>query len=178
MEAILSFIPVPVAVILMAAGFVSLAVGGIRLGYKATVKNLALDLVNVRLLLEPGMAEMAALNASDEDIERIQRLCDRVESKIHSGDLYIEDDIAFHTCIAESSKNMVVEQLIPIIDTAVMMFVNVTHKKLTEETILTHRMITEAIARHDPIGARSAMVMHLNFNRNCIRKLYDGEWET
>ena len=42
----------------------------------------------------------------------------------------------------------------------------------------THRMITEAIARHDPIGARSAMVMHLNFNRNCIRKLYDGEWET
>ena len=139
---------------------------------------LALDLVNVRLLLEPGIAEMAALNASDEDIERIQRLCDRVESKIHSGDLYIEDDIAFHTCIAESSKNMVVEQLIPIIDTAVMMFVNVTHKKLTEETILTHRMITEAIARHDPIGARSAMVMHLNFNRNCIRKLYDGEWET
>jgi len=138
---------------------------------------LALDLVNVRLLLEPGMAEMAALNASDEDIERIQRLCDRVENKIHSGDLYIEDDIAFHTCIAESSKNMVVEQLIPIIDTAVMMFVNVTHKKLTEETILTHRMITEAIARHDPIGARSAMVMHLNFNRNCIRKLYDGEWE-
>ena len=133
---------------------------------------------STRLLLEPGMAEMAALNASDEDIGRIQRLCDRVESKIHSGDLYIEDDIAFHTCIAESSKNMVVEQLIPIIDTAVMMFVNVTHKKLTEETILTHRMITEAIARHDPIGARSAMVMHLNFNRNCIRKLYDGEWET
>ena len=25
---------------------------------------------------------------------------------------------------------------------------------------------------------RQAMVMHLNFNRNCIRKLYDGEWET
>ena len=52
---------------------------------------------------------------------------------------------------------MVVEQLIPIIDTAVMMFVNVTHKKLTEETILTHRMITEAIANHDPIGAKAAM---------------------
>ena len=149
-----------------------------RLVAQEMADALALDLVNVRLLLEPGMAEMAALNATDEDIERIQRLCDRVESKIHSGDLYIEDDIAFHTCIAESSKNMVVEQLIPIIDTAVMMFVNVTHKKLTEETILTHRMITEAIARHDPIGARSAMVMHLNFNRNCIRKLYDGEWET
>ena len=136
---------------------------------------LAFDLVNVRLLLEPGIAEMAAQNATPEDIERLRRLCERVETKIHEGDRYIEDDIAFHTCIAESSKNMVVEQLIPIIDTAVMMFVNVTHKKLIDETIMTHRMITEAIANHDPIGAKAAMVMHLNFNRSYIKKVYDGE---
>lgn len=136
---------------------------------------LAFDLVNVRLLLEPGIAEMAAQNATPEDIERMRRLCDRVETKIHEGDRYIEDDIAFHTCIAESSKNLVVGQLIPIIDTAVMMFVNVTHKKLIDETIMTHRMIVEAIANHDPIGAKSAMVMHLNFNRTYIKKVYDGE---
>ena len=68
-----------------------------------------------------------------------------------------------------------VGQLIPIIDTAVMMFVNVTHKKLIDETIMTHRMIAEAIARHDPLGAKSAMVMHLNFNRTYIKKVYDGE---
>ena len=110
---------------------------------------LAFDLVNVRLLLEPGIAEMAAQNATPEDIERLRRLCERVETKIHEGDRYIEDDIAFHTCIAESSKNLVVGQLIPVIDTAVMMFVNVTHKKLIDETIMTHRMITEAIANHD-----------------------------
>ena len=137
--------------------------------------QLALDLVNVRLLLEPGIAEMAAHNATDEDIERLRRLCERVEAKIHDGDRYIEDDIAFHTCIAESSKNTVVEQLIPIIDTAVMMFVNITHKKLIDETIMTHRMIVEAIANHDPLGAKSAMVMHLNFNRTYIKKVYDGE---
>ena len=64
---------------------------------------LAFDLVNVRLLLEPGIAEMAAQNATPEDIERLRRLCERVETKIHEGDRYIEDDIAFHTCIAESS---------------------------------------------------------------------------
>lgn len=45
-------------------------------------------------------------------------------------------------------------QLIPVIDTAVMMFVNVTHKKLIDETIMTHRMITEAIANHDPLAQR------------------------
>ena len=136
---------------------------------------LALDLVNVRLLLEPGIAEMAANNATDEDIARLRRLCERVERKIHDGDRYIEDDIAFHTCVAESSKNMVVEQLIPIIDTAVMMFVNVTHKKLIDETIMTHRMVVDAIAAHDPIGARSAMAMHLTFNRRMIKEMYDAD---
>ena len=75
----------------------------------------------------------------------------------------------------DASVNLVVGQLIPIIDTAVMMFVNVTHKKLIDETIMTHRMITEAIANHDPIGAKAAMVMHLNFNRSYIKKVYDGE---
>lgn len=46
MEAMLNFIPAPVAIVLMLAGFIALAIGGIRLGYKATVKDLALELVN------------------------------------------------------------------------------------------------------------------------------------
>lgn len=45
MEAMLSFIPAPVAFALMVVGFIALAVGGIRLGYKAAVKDLAYDLV-------------------------------------------------------------------------------------------------------------------------------------
>ena len=75
---------------------------------------LAFDLVNVRLLLEPGIAEMAAQNATPEDIERLRRLCERVEAKIHEGARYIADDIAFHTCIAESSKHLVVGQLLTV----------------------------------------------------------------
>lgn len=35
---------------------------------------------------------------------------------------------------------------------------------------MTHRMIVEAIAGHDPMGAQSAMVMHLNFNRTYIKR--------
>lgn len=45
MEAMLNFIPTPVALVLMALGFVSLAVGAIRMGYKQLVKDLAYDLV-------------------------------------------------------------------------------------------------------------------------------------
>jgi len=134
---------------------------------------LALDLVNVRLMLEPGIAEMAALYAKEEDVRRLRELCEVVEEKIRTGGDYIEEDIAFHCCVARCSGNKVVEQLVPIIDTAVMMFVNITHKKLADETISTHRAIVEAIGEGDPIGARTAMMMHMTMNRNLIKQLVE-----
>lgn len=140
--------------------------------------SLALDLADVRILLEPGIAEIAALSATKEDIEKLHRLCGQVEEKIASGENYIPDDIAFHTCVAECSKNKVVEQLIPVIDTAVMMFVNVTHKKLMQETIMTHRAVVDAIAERDSVGARTAMMMHMTYNRNMIKRLMNEKEET
>lgn len=137
-------------------------------------KSLALDLVEVRLMLEPEIACKAAINATEEDIEILRKLCTKIEEKIESGESYIQEDIRFHAFIAECSKNKVLEQLIPIIDTAVLMFVNVTHNQLIKETVKTHRNIVEAISERDFIGARTAMTMHLTYNRNLIKRLlYD-----
>ena len=47
MEAILNFIPAPIALVLMLIGFAALAVGAIRLGYKQYVKKWALELVTI-----------------------------------------------------------------------------------------------------------------------------------
>lgn len=47
MEAMLNFIPAPVALVLMFIGFAALAVGAIRLGYKQYVKQWALELVTL-----------------------------------------------------------------------------------------------------------------------------------
>ena len=135
--------------------------------------SLAMDLVDLRLILEPGIAELAAYNATEEEISRLKELCDTTEYKIEHNLYYIQDDIDFHTYIARCSKNKVVEQLISIIETAVLMFVNITHRQLMKETITTHRAITKAIADHDPIGARSAMTMHIAYNRSLIKKIYD-----
>lgn len=139
--------------------------------------SLARDLVELRLILEPGIAEMAAYQATEEEIKRLRELCDVTEYKIRAGKYYIQDDIDFHIYIARCSKNKVVEQLISIIETAVLMFVNITHKKLMEETIATHRAVVDAIAEHDPIGARSAMTMHIAYNRNLIRAIQKEQKE-
>ena len=47
MEAMLNFIPAPIALVLMVIGFAALAVGAIRLGYKQYVKRWALELVTI-----------------------------------------------------------------------------------------------------------------------------------
>lgn len=47
MEAMLNFIPAPIALVLMLIGFAALVVGAIRLGYKQYVKQLALELVTI-----------------------------------------------------------------------------------------------------------------------------------
>ena len=47
MENIISFIPAPIALVLMVIGFAALAVGAIRLGYKQYVKQWALELVTL-----------------------------------------------------------------------------------------------------------------------------------
>ena len=47
MEAMLNFIPAPIALVLMFIGFAALAVGAIRLGYKQYVKDWALELVTI-----------------------------------------------------------------------------------------------------------------------------------
>ena len=113
--------------------------------------TLAMNLVDLRLILEPGIAELAAYNATDEEIEHLKDLCDTVEYKIEHDLYYIQDDIDFHTYIARCSKNKVAEQI-----------------------IITHRAITKSIAEHDPVGARSAMTMHISYNRAAIKEIYDA----
>lgn len=134
--------------------------------------KLALELFEVRLMLEPEIASKAAEYADEKDIEQIRQICDETEQLYLQNKNHIQKDIEFHTYIAKCSRNRVVETLIPIINSAVMTFANLTHLKLKEETIRTHRAITMAIEDKDPVGAKCAMMMHLTYNRQeLIRQL-------
>lgn len=132
--------------------------------------KLALELFDVRLLLEPEIASLAAEYATQEELEQLKKLCDETERLYLEGKNHIPKDIEFHTCIARCSKNRVVETLIPVINTAVMTFANLTHRMLMQETIETHRAVVNAILDHDPVGAKCAMVMHLTYNRQALIK--------
>ena len=133
--------------------------------------KLALELFDVRLMLEPEIAVLACEYAKAQELAQLKNLCDEVEQLYLAGKNHIKKDVEFHTCIARCSKNRVVEILIPVINTAVTTFANLTHRILMKETIETHRAITQAILERDAVGAKCAMVMHLTYNRQMIMKL-------
>lgn len=135
--------------------------------------KMALDLFEVRLMIEPEIASLACRNASEEELRKLKKLCDETEQLYRGGHNHINKDIEFHTCIAHCSKNQVVETLVPVINTAVYTFANLTHRLLKEETLETHRAITDAILKRDSVGARCAMMMHLTYNRQTIMRLIE-----
>lgn len=135
--------------------------------------KMALDLFEVRLMIEPQIAALACKNASEGELKKLKRLCDETEQLYRGGHNHISKDVEFHACIAHCSKNQVVEMLIPVINKAVYTFANLTHRLLKEETLETHRAITDAILKRDSVGARCAMMMHLTYNRQTIMRLIE-----
>ena len=133
---------------------------------------LAFDLVNVRLLLEPGIAEMAAQNATPEDIAEMESLYNLMEYHILHGQDYLDEDMKFHRTIARASGNLVAPQLAPIITASVEVFTEGTHRTLLQETLDTHKAVLEAIKCGDSTWARDAMTLHLSYNRDLYRKMH------
>lgn len=131
----------------------------------ADKQKLAQDSLEVRFLLEPAIASLAAQNASEEDIALLRRLCQEVEDLVQLGQDHTQKDIEFHTAIALSSKNVVVPRLIPVINSAIPLLIELTGNTLKQETIDTHRALTDAIAAHNAAAAHDAMYLHLVYNR-------------
>ncbi len=133
--------------------------------------KLAKDLLEIRFMIEPKIASLAAINSTKDDIKEMEKLCNEVEELILNGKPHMEKDIEFHTAIAKSSKNIVTTSLVPIINKSIAIFIDITNTQLKEETIETHREIIEAIKINDSNAAYDAMMLHLIHNRRNINKI-------
>ncbi len=135
--------------------------------------KLAKDLLEMRIILEPEIASMAANRADERNIAEIWKYCRMTEEYIARDEDHMPPDVEFHKAIAKSTGNNVVEKIIPIIDTSVAVFVNITYGRLKDETITTHRLIAEAIERHDATAAKHAMMMHMLYNKYRIEEIIE-----
>ena len=126
---------------------------------------LMLDVLEVRLIIEPEIAAMAAMNAKPRQLERMIKQCDLVEKLIMEDKDYQEADAMFHQRIAECSGNMVIGKLVPVINSSVVLNITWTKDQYKKQTIVEHRAIASAIERGDVNGAKYAMITHLNTSR-------------
>ena len=120
-------------------------------------ENLALDLQDIRLMLEPETCAIVARGATPEQIDQMQAYCDEVTRLIEAEEDYSAADAKFHQYLAECSGNHVLPNLIPG-----------TNNEHRSQRGMEHQRIVDAIRRHDPEGAKYSMIAHLNTSRNSM----------
>lgn len=122
----------------------------------------ATDLAEVREILEPEIAALAARRATKQDLVAIQRAVAIMDTTLDDADAFVEADLQFHLTLAQATQNPLISTLInPIVDL------------LREERKRTfkhggaargqahHKKISDAIMRRDAEAARAAMRAHL-----------------
>ncbi len=121
------------------------------------------SLVEVREILEPEIAALAALRATDEHLQAMRAIVDRMDVVIRDAGMFVEADLDFHQALAEGTQNTIIPVLIDSI-------VDVLREErrriaLTPHGLVRgqshHKRILEAVSRHDPEAAREAMRAHL-----------------
>ena len=71
-------------------------------------EEMALELLDVRMILEPESAALAAIHADKNEIAEISRQNRKVIGMIRQGLNHHEEDARFHQLIAEATKNRII----------------------------------------------------------------------
>lgn len=127
-------------------------------------RKLTEDLIQIRVMLEPPIAALAAQNATPEDILALEAILLELEDCMARREDYSEKDSQFHAQIAGCSHNLVMTNLVPVITDGVRVFAGSVQETEYEKTREVHRRIFEAIRGRRPVDAQQAMYFHLMFN--------------
>lgn len=126
-------------------------------------KTLAVDMLDVRMMLEPSIAGLAAIHATPEQRKKLQELTDSLKDCIENEESYADEDGNFHTLIAEASGNHVISNLTHILFTSIYKNIALTmNVQKKSNTLLYHKKILDAILNRDANLAKMYMYMHLS----------------
>ncbi len=121
------------------------------------------EIFEVRLLLEPPIAALASQRATPNDLERLEAALREQEERSQRDESVAEQDVAFHSALAESTHNQallrlgatLVEVLAPSRDP------RLQTRRRSQLSLRSHREVLEAVRAGDPEAARRAMEAHV-----------------
>jgi GntR family transcriptional repressor for pyruvate dehydrogenase complex len=132
-------------------------------------------LVEVREILEPEIAALAAIRAGDQHLATMREAVSIMDVTRGDADAFIEADLDFHLSLAEAAENPIVlsliDSIVGLLREQRMRIFNVDGGP--ERGQEHHKRILDAIEHRDPRGAREAMQAHLQQVREDSRKSKD-----
>ncbi len=136
------------------------------------------SLVETRVILETNIAQLAAENRSEEDIQEIKNALFAHQKKIEANQDAVEEDLLFHLKIAEASKNSVLNSLMLIITPDIMQYFK-KHNVCSEEgraelAIKEHELLVKHIIDKRPKEAGEAIRTHLSDISEYVQSLDIG----
>jgi GntR family transcriptional repressor for pyruvate dehydrogenase complex len=128
------------------------------------------QLMEVRMMIEPHVAELAAVRASPQAIAQMEELLERQARRIEQGEIPIEEDTAFHNALAVSIGNGVLLRLLNLIvdlleESRARWFQSPDRPM---KSLIGHRNVLAAIKRRDQAAAYQAMLEHLREVRETL----------
>jgi Transcriptional regulators len=120
------------------------------------------ELTELRLLMEPGLARLAAQRASADDIALLRKSIKDLESSSKDKLKLVSSDLLFHRAIFAASKNRPASSLFQTIHRAMAKMIMVTSQLVElEHTLSFHKPIMQAIEERNGDLAASLMTDHL-----------------
>ena len=127
---------------------------------------LALDMIDLRLMIEPKAAQLAAINATEDQKKSLVEITNAMEERINNGESYVELDGKFHQLIAEATGNKVIGNLTYILFTSIEKNIELTLNNLSvSNTLYYHHKILNAILEGKIFDAYNFMTSHLSLIR-------------
>jgi GntR family transcriptional repressor for pyruvate dehydrogenase complex len=128
-------------------------------------RSMTLELLEVRYLVEPGAAALAAIRATPNDVARLARDVERLEHAVAAGYRPAED-LGFHLDVVRATHNAALSK----VSYAIISFYTHDDALPTGRDVREHRAIFEAIRDHESARARACMEQHLQAEEAHQRK--------
>jgi len=147
--------------------------------FLAMERNSLLDMFEVRRIFETATSALAAERATDDEVDHIGMLLEKMKDKIRQGDSEGGEayDAAYHYAVAEATHNSLLIKLLRTVHEEWSKAVSAGSQQLlgdseenAQRIINQHTRVYEAIKAHDPDTASQAMLEHVTFAEREIRK--------
>jgi GntR family transcriptional regulator, transcriptional repressor for pyruvate dehydrogenase complex len=123
-----------------------------------------LELLEVRRILEPAAAALAATRVTPEDIERLRELIGRVDESTPVDDL-VAQDIVFHRSVSALSGNAYLTRLLDTLSGSTLrarIWRGLTQEGAVARTLTEHRAIVDALEEGDPALVEAQVLIHVS----------------